>query len=81
MGARVLVYFLGLGVPGWGVGLGVHLGPMVYLLGTGPAPTKTPCERGRNRPGKWPPICCLGGWWGPEQERACLVFVSEHDPG
>lgn len=52
VGARVLVNLLGLGVPGWGVGLGVDLGPVVYLLGTGSAPTKTPCEKGRSRPWK-----------------------------
>lgn len=52
MGARALVYFIGLRVPGWGMGWGLDLRPMVDLPGPASAPVTTLCQRGRNRPWK-----------------------------
>lgn len=41
-GSQVLVSFIGLGVPGWGVGLGVDLGPMILPTGDRLLPYKDP---------------------------------------
>lgn len=43
MGVRTLLYFIGLGCLARVWVSGLHLWPVVYLLGPGSAPVKIPC--------------------------------------